>query len=68
MKRKNDTQLLEEIKALLVLIAAKSGAKYDEIGKCLDVTGKQVGNILSGYIKQKKKGKKDEWRRNPKRN
>ena len=59
MKGKDEKQLLEEIKSLLILIASKSGAKQEEIGKCLGVSGNQVGNILSGFTKNKKKdGKK----------
>ena len=58
MREKDDKQLLEEIKILLILIASKLGAKQDEIGKSLGVSGNQVGNIISGFAK--KRGKKNE--------
>lgn len=59
MKGKDEKQLLEEIKALLVLIASKSGAKQEEIGKCLGVSGNQAGNILTGFIKNRRRNKND---------
>ena len=38
---------LEDIRSLLILIASKSKATSDEIGKVLGVGGSQVRNILA---------------------
>mgnify|MGYP001120367158 CR=1 FL=1 len=39
---------LEDIRALLILIASKPRATSDEIGRVLGVGGSQIRNILSG--------------------
>ena len=45
---------LEKMTSLMVLIASKSDATSDEIGKVIDVSGGRVRNILAG-VKHKKK-------------
>jgi len=53
-KQFNDLKkALENMTALLVLIAYRSGAKSDEIGKVLGVSGGQIRNILAGTHKRK---------------
>jgi DNA-directed RNA polymerase sigma subunit (sigma70/sigma32) len=46
---------LEKITSLMVLIASKSGATSDEIGKVIDVSGSRVRNILAGVAHRKKR-------------
>jgi hypothetical protein len=46
---------LERIESLLILIATKSGAKSEEVGSVLGVSGGQIRNILSGTGQVKKK-------------
>ena len=52
VKNKNnehsDKKLLKDIRALLVVVASKLGAKSDEIGKALGVKGSQVRKIRTG--------------------
>jgi len=52
-REKSERELLEEIRSLLVIIASKSGAKSDEIGKALGVGGSRIRNILTGVGKKK---------------
>jgi len=44
---------LVAIKKLLILIASKSGATSDEIGKVLDVSGSAIRNVLAEKKKLK---------------
>jgi len=53
-KQFNDLKkALENMTALLVLIAYRSGAKSDEIGKVLGVSGGQIRNILAWNAQEK---------------
>ena len=54
-REKSERELLEEIKHLLILLAFKSGAKSEDIGKCIGVKGSRIRNILTGVRKSKKK-------------
>lgn len=45
---------LEKIENLLILIATKSGAKSEEIGKVLGVSSSVPRKILAGLITRKK--------------
>jgi len=56
-REKSERELLEDIKSLLVLIASKSNATSDDIGKCIGVGGSRVRNILTGVGKNVKKRK-----------
>ncbi len=54
MEKEQFKQLIGELKdlqRLLVLIASKSGAKSEDIGKCLGIADSSVRKILAGLDK-----------------
>ena len=58
MEEKQFKKLLEElatIRDLLILNASVSGAKSEDIGKCMGVGGSRIRNILTGVGKKKSK-------------
>lgn len=59
-REKNERDLLEDIKSLLVLIASKSGSNSEQIGKVLGVKGSRIRNILTGVGKNKKNSKESQ--------
>lgn len=66
-KQKTDVMSKElvAIKKLLILIASKSGATSDEIGKVLDVSGSAIRNVLAEKKKTKRSSKRKDQKMEP---
>lgn len=58
-REKDEREILEDIKRVLIIIATKGKATQEEVGKCLGVGKTQINNILKG-IGMKKNAKRRE--------
>jgi len=58
-EKKDDKELLRDIRDLLILIASKPKASQKEVGKCLGVGETQINNILMGVGRKKSRRKNE---------
>ena len=57
-RQKSERELLEEIKALLIVTASKLGVKSEDMSKALGIDGSVIRHILAGTKYKKKNARK----------